>query len=118
MLPFDEGFANGPIRELASLRDHAVPERAGVYVLLARRCVFRYPRHRSAVFYVGRASNLRRRLQTHARFALQAKQDRRLTLYWPMYEYAAAFGCRYTFILPKRRDMVARLESEVLAMFC
>jgi hypothetical protein len=34
-----------------------------------------------------------------------------------MYEYAAAFGCRYTFFAANPRENIGRLESHILAMF-
>ncbi len=117
-LPFlDPGYEHGPVHWLGDLAHHVVCDRPGVYVLLARPGVtFPYPRRQSSVFYIGQASNLRRRLGTHARFVKEVHRARKLTLYWQMYEYGAAFGCRYTTIVARRRDPRG-LEQDVLAMF-
>jgi hypothetical protein len=118
-LPFlDSVFPHERVRDFWKLRDHAVPSLPGVYVLLASAgTTFMYPRRRSSVFYIGKAANLRKRLYTHLRYALQARSNRQLTLYWPMYEYAAAFGGRYTFILAEADENSKQLEEEVLASF-
>src|SRR5438105_4838341 len=98
-LPFlDDGYINGPVRQLLDVSFHDVPAKPGVYVLVAGPgLTFKYPRGRSPVFYIGQASSLRARLRTHARFVREARsRGRKLTLYWQMYEYGAAFGCRYS----------------------
>ena len=117
-LPFlDRGYEHGPIRWLDDLSQHEVSDGPGVYILLARPGVtFMYPRRQSSVFYIGQASSLQKRLRTHARFIKEADRGRKLTLYWPMYEYGAEFGCRYTTFLARRRDP-KRLEQDLLAMF-
>jgi len=118
-LPFlDSGYKHGPIRDFWQLRDHDIPQTGGVYILLASPGVtFMYPRRRSSVFYIGQAKNLRNRLYSHLHFAEEAKNNRRQTLYWPVYEYAAAFGARYTFILNKPRESPKKLEDDILACF-
>jgi hypothetical protein len=117
-LPFlDDGCEHSPIRWLQDVKSHGVPTRAGVYVLLARPGVqFMYPRRSSSVFYIGQASDLRRRLYAHARFVREAKRGRRLALYWPMYEYGASFGCRYV-VSPAGRRKCKLFERDLLAMF-
>lgn len=117
-LPFpDDGYEHGPIRWIQQIAEHEVPDRPGAYVLLAKPGVmFMYPRYRSSIFYIGQALNLRNRLQDHSRFIIEAGRRRRLTLYYPMYEYGAAFGCRYTFFRARRRDPKL-LEQHLLAMF-
>ncbi len=82
ILPFlDHGLDHVPLRYLEDVRYHDVPALGGAYVLLAGPGnTFPYPRRRSSVFYIGKASNLHRRLTTHARFVRQASYDRQLTL--------------------------------------
>ena len=123
-----EGYLSNPLsfiskknrprkpREFWSLAAHDVPERSGVYVLIARR-KFPYPKGRSPVFYVGQAKNLRRRLRSHLTYARRARADRRLRLYWPRYEYAAAFGKRYALVLTTRGQSPHSLEKRVLQDF-
>ncbi|MGD0992905.1 MAG: hypothetical protein ABR998_10580 [Gemmatimonadales bacterium] len=114
----DKGMIHSPIRYLAAIGDHHVPRAPGAYVLIAAPgATFTYPRRNSPVLYIGKASNLRRRLQEHARFIDEATYERRKTMYWPMYEYGAAFGCRYAFLRTHGRQSASHLESDLLAMF-
>jgi hypothetical protein len=114
----DSGYEHGPIKDFWQLRDHDIPKDGGVYILLASPGItFMYPQRRSSVFYIGQAKNLRNRLHFHLLCAEEAKNNRKETLYWPRYEYAAAFGARYTFILKKPRENSKELEDDVLACF-
>ena len=106
------------LRVLADVRDHEVPPVGGAYVLVADPgAAFRYPRGQSGVFYIGKASNLRRRLLTHARYIAEARDSRKLTLYWPRYEYGARFGARYTFVRTRGTQTPAEIEARLLARF-
>ncbi len=118
-LPFlDPGYDHVPLRLLSDISQHDVPHKRGVYVLLARTGVrFSYPRGRSPVFYIGMSSDLHTRLSTHAKYSLEAAEDRKYTLYYAVYEYAAAFGCRYTYMLLRPGERAAHVESCLLAMF-
>lgn len=98
---------------------HEVPPAPGAYVLYARSGVtFQYPNGKSPVYYIGMAkSSLRNRLFQHLRYAQQASYDRRWTMYWPRYEYAAKFGGRYAFIRTWQRMTPRALEEEILKRF-
>jgi hypothetical protein len=114
----DAQFGQAPVRDFWSLKNQQVPEGAGAYVLLAAPGVrFTYPRRDSSVFYIGQATNLRERLLQHVRYALEARQRRRRTLYYPRYEYAAEFGCRYTYVRCRPRQEPRVLEDVLLAAF-
>ncbi len=111
-------YRNSPCQRLEHLRPDDAPAKPGVYILLATaRVTFRYPRGRSPVFYIGQARDLCSRLLEHRRYYGQARHDRKLVLYWPIYEYAAAYGARYTYILAGPRQRPRALEGEILAMF-
>jgi len=69
------------------------------------------------VFYIGQASNLRRRLLRHARYVEEARNCRRRLLYWPRCEYGARFGARYTFRRTTGKQTPRDLEEQLLAMF-
>jgi len=103
-------------RTFWSLDSHEIPESPGVYLLFARRRLL-YPKGRSPVFYIGQASNLRRRLKAHLTYARQAREGRRHTLYWPRYEWAAAFGTRYALVLAGKGQTPRRLEGKILKDF-
>ncbi len=105
-------------RDFWSLDQDVIPQTGGVYILIAGPgLVFQYPHGRSAVFYIGMARNLRSRLRQHLTYAVQARSDRRLSLYWPRYEYAARFAGRYAFIKTWQGMSPRALEDEVLARF-
>lgn len=111
------GHSAQPLRDFWRLRSHDIPDVPGVYVLLARPDTqFLYPKGKSAVFYIGQASDLSRRLRSHLHFAIQAREDRQLKLYWRRYEYAAAVGCRYTYVRANRRNP-RLLEDTMLTLF-
>jgi excinuclease UvrABC nuclease subunit len=113
-----ESGGHAHIRPIELLPLDSVPAAPGVYIFSARPGHrFAYPRGRSPVFYIGRSTNLRRRLTTHRRFILQAREDRHLQQYWPRYEYGASFGCRVTVIVTRRGDTAATLESQLLSLF-
>jgi hypothetical protein len=118
-LPFlDPGYTNGPVRDFWKLKYHDIPNKSGVYILMANPGItFLYPRYKSPVFYVGQAVNLRNRLYGHLRAANEAKYNRKETLYWPYYEYAATLGARYTIILCENKETPKKLESDILACF-
>ena len=118
-LPFlSRSFSHEQASNFWELKEHEIPRDAGVYILLADGgYTFPYPRGRSSVFYIGQAKNLRSRLYTHLRHSREARDARRHTLYWPLYEYAAAFGACYTFILTKWYESPKFLEEQVLCRF-
>jgi hypothetical protein len=114
----DPGIEHTPFRNLSDLERHEVPRIAGTYVLIAGPGVrFQYPRGTSPVYYIGKAMDVRDRLRNHERWTREAGGRRTETLYWPLYEWGAAFGARYAIIPARSRKTVNRLEQAVLAMF-
>jgi len=108
----------GDVRPLDELAAHAdVPSEMGVYLLLAASQRFTYPRGASPVFYIGMTRSLRARLNTHVRFTRQARSRRALELYYPRYEYAAAFGARYAYMVTTPGEGPRELEAETLGRF-
>ena len=111
-------FSRSRVRHLGTMDRHDVPEKGGVYVLLTGDgTAFPYPGGQSRVFYIGQSSNLRRRLQRHLRAIDEIHGERRHTLYYRIYEYAARFGCRYVCIPSLRRETPKGLEADVMACF-
>ena len=101
-----------------SLRDHDIPARPGVYVLVAGPGGrFNYPAGRSPVFYIGCSKNLRQRLIDHLKWSEEAADYRRSRLYWPRYEYAAVYGSRYAYIRTWQNVTPKQLEDILLACF-
>jgi hypothetical protein len=94
-----------------------IPDLPGVYVLYGNHR-FDYPVGKSPIFYIGQSANLRERLETHWRFAYEARcADRKLTLYFPRYEYAAVFGSWYAFARTWQGLTPRALEEEAMASF-
>ena len=69
------------------------------------------------MFYIGQSANLRRRLRDHLKFATEAKYDRQYLLYWPRYEYCAAFGTHYCYVRTWQGLKPKALEDVVMANF-
>jgi hypothetical protein len=103
-------------RDFWRLRDHDIPALPGVYVLFGSHS-FDYPVGRSPVFYVGQSDDLRERLTTHLTFAAEAKNGRKLALYYPRYEYAARFGRWYAFARTWQRLKPRAMEEMAMACF-
>ncbi|MBI3242039.1 MAG: hypothetical protein HYZ49_07085 [Chloroflexi bacterium] len=118
VLYFLNDFDLSPTYNLWTADMAQVPTQPGAYVLLAASGTkFLYPNGSSPVFYVGQASNLQKRLLTHRKYSLEAKSDRKLPLYYPRYEYAAVFGCRFALIRTWQGFSAKALEEVVLAHF-
>ena len=105
------------VQQFWDLKDHVIPQQPGVYILLARGTRFRYPRGTNSVYYIGQSLNLRRRLRDHLKYASEAKNDRKLLLYWPRYEYAAKYGTHYCFIRTWQNLKPRGLEEILMAHF-
>lgn len=118
ILAFLGDIEHGPLLDLWTTETEAVPAQPGAYVLLADPGMsFPYPNGKSPVFYIGKSVNLRRRLADHPRYSAEARSDRSLSLYWPRYEYAAAFGCRFVYIRTWQGLSPRALEEISLARF-
>ena len=113
-----DGYPRTRIRSLWTIARHDVSEESGVYILLSEDgTVFPYPGGLSPVFYIGRSKNLRNRLLTHHRYAKDARDVRHYDKYPQVCEYAAAFGCRYSFIECLSWDTPDELEFDIMARF-
>ncbi len=97
-----------------------LPEKPGVYILYSHKSSYTYPWHQSNVFYIGKADKSlhQRVILTHKKHMFAAKNNERIvnSIYYPIYEYAAAHGagCMYTCCV---RNDSAELEGELLARF-
>ncbi|GAB3129639.1 hypothetical protein GCM10027256_33890 [Novispirillum itersonii subsp. nipponicum] len=76
-----------------------VPDEPGVYVLIAPNHEFTYPRRAGAVFYIGEAESLSVRLTQHNVHSAATAANARIgyDVYWPIYEYAGAFGAQFSY---------------------
>jgi hypothetical protein len=107
-----------PLADFWNLAEDEIPAASGAYVLAADKW-FSYPAGKSPVFYIGQARNLRKRLLTHLTFATHVRErDRRgLSMYYPRYEYAGAFGARYAFLRTWQRLSPRALEEKLMVAF-
>jgi len=113
-----DGYIRTRIRSLWAIDRHSVTEEGGVYILLSGDgTVFPYPGGRSPVFYIGQSKNLRKRLFTHLRYAKDARDLRQYDKYPAVHEYAAEFGCRYSYIEILPWDRPEGLEFDIMARF-
>jgi hypothetical protein len=117
-LSFLSDFDLSPIYNLWTANMERISTQPGAYVLLAATGTkFLYPTGSSPVFYIGQATNLRKRLFTHRKYSADAQSNRKLSLYYPRYEYAAAFGCRFAYIRTWQGLSAKALEENLLACF-
>ncbi|MGE5546432.1 MAG: hypothetical protein ACM33T_06020 [Solirubrobacterales bacterium] len=86
-----------PRRPLGSLAK--VPDKSGVYILIAPNHEFTYPRRAGSVFYIGEAESLSVRLAQHSVHTAAVAANARIgyDVYWPIYEYAGAFGAQFSY---------------------
>jgi hypothetical protein len=106
------------VRDLLTRDPTDVPREPGAYILMARPGeAFRYPGGDSPVFYIGQGRRVRRRLRTHRRGILQAKNARTECLYRPVREYGAVFGAYFTFVLAQPGCRPKELEDLLMARF-
>lgn len=96
-----------------------VTNESGIYIMLAKRQRFAYPKKESPVFYIGTSKHLRKRLNTHLRLYKQAKDDFKTHCSWhySRYNYAAAFGTNIYYMRITGRENEKNLESKALEGF-
>jgi hypothetical protein len=102
------------------IKKHDVPSTPGVYILIAKRgMMFRYPRGKSPVYYIGQTNSLKRRLCGHWRWHDEVRQGKRsvFQLYEARHEYGGKFGGRYCYIKTWPGMSPKGLEEIVLARF-
>lgn len=118
ILDFIKDLNSSGLRDFWKISSHDIPSSPGAYILVARGdSHFSYPQRKSPIYYIGQSRNLRGRLDTHLKYALEAKGDRQLHLYWPRYEFAAVYGGRYCFVRTWQGLSPKALEEILLARF-
>ncbi|MEI8315109.1 MAG: hypothetical protein WCG79_06615 [Verrucomicrobiota bacterium] len=118
LLKFLNGLETSPMMDFWKMEEHDLPSRSGAYILVAASDVrFNYPKGRSPVYYIGQSQSLRQRLLRHYVNSKEARDRRKHPMYWPRYEYGAAFGARYCYILAWQGKTAKALEDKVMAQF-
>lgn len=102
------------------LRD--VPAGPGVYIMLSDNVEYIYPwsnsRGKSRVYYIGQSpKNLRKRIETHKKFCLEAEYRPKYDFYYPRYEYAAYHGCNICWRTCNSDKDAKETETHLLISF-
>lgn len=118
ILSFLDNYERSDLKDFWKINNHKIPQSPGVYILVARGdSHFNYPLGKSPVYYIGQSKNLWSRLYSHFKIATEARDNRKEHLYWPRYEFAAAYGGRYCFMRTWQGMTPKGLEEEVMARF-
>ena len=96
-----------------------VTNESGIYIMLAKRRSFVYPKRDSPIFYIGTSNHLKKRLKTHLKLYKRAKDDFKTHCSWQYsrYNYAVAFGAYIYYMRITGREKEKYLESKALEGF-
>lgn len=96
-----------------------VPDAPGIYIMVAQKREFVYPKKDSSVFYIGTSKHLRSRLKTHFRRYKDAKTDFNKHTSWnySRYNYAVAFDADIYYMRITGRENEKALESKAMEGF-
>ena len=114
----ERGPAYGQIDLVCPIRDETtqVPDAGGAYVLGAAATTLIYPWGESPVFYIGKASRLRRRLRTHRANAGRAAREH--DAHWhPRHRYAEAFGAHAAWFHAGDGEAPENIEATLMQAF-
>ena len=97
----------------------SVPSEPGIYIMVAKKREFVYPKKDSPVFYIGTSKNLKNRLKTHLRRYKDAKADFCKNASWnySRYNYAVAFDADIYYMRITGREKGKTLESKAMEGF-
>ena len=96
-----------------------VPNEPGIYIMVAKKRKFVYPKNDSPVFYIGTSKHLKSRLKTHLRLYKEAYADFNKHLSWnySRYNYAVAFDTDIYYMRITGRENEKALESKAMEGF-
>ena len=96
-----------------------VPNEPGIYIMVAKKRKFVYPKSESPVFYIGTSKHLMSRLKTHLRRYKEAKKDFKNHTSWnySRYNYAVAFDADIYYMRITGRENEKALESKAMEGF-
>ena len=96
-----------------------VPNKPGIYIMVAKDRAFIYPKKDSPVFYIGTSCQLKRRLKTHLKHYKEAKDSFMFHNSWlyGRYNYAVAFGADIYYMRITGREDEKTLESKAMEGF-
>ena len=96
-----------------------VPNKPGIYIMVAKKRSFVYPKKDSPVFYIGTSNQLKRRLKTHLKHYKTAKKAFNTNDSWQYsrYNYAIAFDADIYYMRITGREKEKFLESKAMEGF-
>lgn len=105
--------------DLECTSEYAIPETAGVYILLSENTEYIYPKDISRIYYIGESDNRRRRLSEDRRKSfIKVRDNPKYDYYFKAeLEYAAAHGCKVCWIECINKKDAENLEKELLEDF-
>ena len=110
------------IIDIFSLTDYSsIPKNPGAYIFVSYDQKFLYPNGSSKIIYIGKAENLRQRIQTHKRIITEVsnlkKSDKNSYWYFARYQYLAKFGGKLYYFTRKGSQEAKNLENLLLEEF-
>lgn len=96
-----------------------VPNEPGIYIMVAKKGDFVYPKKKTPVFYIGTSKQLKNRLKRHLGRYKEAKDDFKKHKSWnySRYNYAVAFGADIYYMRITGRETSKALESKAMEGF-
>lgn len=114
-----DGWYHNPGYEMFNLLEHEpsfLPQKRGAYVLgTADNTLLTYPWGMSPVYYIGKAENLRNRIEDHAN-RMSAACDDHSASWSPRDQYGAAFGSHCVWYRTKKEDP-HNVEAKLMESF-
>jgi excinuclease UvrABC nuclease subunit len=120
--PFCHRDPDNVFSDILEIQDFSdIPTMPGAYIFASHDQKFIYPNGQSKIIYIGKAINLRRRIQTHRRVIYELKrlsiEDRNSYWYYPRYQYLTKFGAKLFYFTIRGTQDEQNLENKLLEAF-
>ena len=108
----------GPFDLMVEKNVFSVPDTGGAYVLgTSDGTMLTYPWGSSPIFYVGRSTSLRQRLEQHRKYIEEARDDHDEAPWWQRYQYGAAFGASCAYYSRHGPEHPQNVEADLINLF-
>jgi len=120
--PFCHREPDRIISDIFNIEDYSeIPTIPGAYIFASKNEKFLYPNGLSRIIYIGKTTNLRRRIRTHLSVVSEIKSlkksERNSNWYYPRHQYLAKFGGKlYCFSIKGLQD-AKNLENKLIEQF-
>jgi excinuclease UvrABC nuclease subunit len=110
------------ITDIFSFDDYlSIPRTPGAYIFASQKDKFLYPNGLSKIIYIGKTTNLRRRIRTHMNVVLEIrnlkKSDRNSYWYYQRHQYVAKYGGKIYYFSIKGLQDAKNLENRLIENF-